>query len=118
MNVREALIDNLSDPVAPFAEPWHAQIFALTHKLAQAGHYSWPEWAERFALARAQSASLHAPDLEATYYDDWLKTFEQLLLDKGLADRASIERMKQAWTQAYLDTPHGEPVMLQAAGIG
>ena len=117
MNASEALTDNLPDPDAPFAEPWHAQIFALTHKLAQAGHYSWPEWAERFASARAKSAASNAPDLEATYYDDWLKTFEQLLLDKGLADRTSIEVMKQAWTKAYLETPHGAPVLLKEPTI-
>jgi nitrile hydratase accessory protein len=113
LNAPDTLLDTWPDPDATFAEPWHAQIFALTHKLAQAGHYSWLEWAERFSLARAQSASSHAPDLDATYYDDWLKTFEQLLLDKGLADQASIEILKEAWTEAYLDTPHGEPVLLK-----
>ncbi len=105
---------NLPDPDAPFAEPWHAQIFALTHKLAQAGHYTWPEWAARFAAQRATSARDAAPDLEATYYDDWLRTFEQLLLDKALADKASLDALKAAWTEAYLETPHGKPVQLKA----
>ena len=105
---------NLPDPDAPFAEPWHAQIFALTHKLAQAGHYTWSEWAERFAAQRAASAREGSPDLDSTYYDDWLRTFEQLLVDKGLADKASLDTLKASWTEAYLETPHGKPVHLKS----
>ena len=103
----------LPDPDAPFTEPWHAQIFALTHKLAHAGHYTWPEWAERFAAQRSTSARAGARDAEATYYDDWLTTFEQLLIDRKLADSISLAKLKDAWAQAYLETPHGMPVALK-----
>ena len=29
----------------PFREPWEAQAFAMTVKLHEAGHFTWPEWA-------------------------------------------------------------------------
>lgn len=105
--------DALPNPQAPFAEPWHAQIFALTHRLAQSGHYTWPEWAARFAKQRAESAKARAADGDATYYEDWLATFEQLLIDKKLADAQALAALKAAWTQAYVETPHGRPVLLR-----
>ncbi len=114
MSAPDTLPAHLPDPDAPFAEPWHAQIFALTHKLAQAGHYTWPEWAARFSTRRAASAKAGARDGDETYYDDWLATFEQLLIDKGLADSAALSELKDAWEQAYLDTPHGQPVIVHA----
>lgn len=105
--------DSVPDPEAPFAEPWHAQIFALTHRLAQAGHFTWSEWGERFGSRRARSAAAGKADADATYYEDWLATFEQLLLDKRLADAHGLDAIKAAWTQAYLETPHGKPVVLK-----
>ena len=35
------------DPV--FEQPWHAQVFALTVGLNEAGHFSWTDWVERFS---------------------------------------------------------------------
>ena len=29
-----------------FAEPWQAQVFALTVQLSQAGYFRWREWAD------------------------------------------------------------------------
>jgi len=29
-----------------FAEPWHAQAFALAVRLSELGHFTWKEWAE------------------------------------------------------------------------
>ena len=96
----------------PFTEPWHALVFALTMKMAQSGHFTWPQWAARFAGNLAQASAAGAPK-DASHYDDtWLATFEELLSERGLASPQDVLALKTAWTQAYLHTPHGEPVEL------
>ena len=38
-----------SDADIAFAEPWEAKAFAIVVKLAEAGHFTWPEWVECFS---------------------------------------------------------------------
>ena len=38
------------EPEQPFAEPWHAELFAVTHALAATGAFTWREWTERLRL--------------------------------------------------------------------
>jgi hypothetical protein len=52
----------------------------------------------------------------ATYYDVWLDTLESLLIQRGLASAADLAELKEAWTEAYLHTPHGMPVELGNSG--
>lgn len=35
-------------PEPAFSEPWHAQVFAITVALNEAGHFEWSSWAARF----------------------------------------------------------------------
>lgn len=97
----------------PFAEPWHGQVFALTVRMAQAGHFTWPEWTAAFAANLASASSAGAPKDASRYYDIWLDTFEQMLTERGLAEASLLQKLKQAWSEAYLHTPHGQPVTLQ-----
>jgi nitrile hydratase accessory protein len=99
-----------SDPV--FAEPWHAQVFALTIHLNEAGHFDWPDWAAAFGAtlkAHGLTRDLNGGD---DYFHAWLETLETFLARKGMAGRDDVARLKEAWEQAYLSTPHGAPVRL------
>jgi nitrile hydratase accessory protein len=96
----------------PFTEPWHAQVFALTHKLAHAGHFAWPEWAACFAAALDEAQRNGAPPDGSAYYDVWLQALEAMLIDLDLASDAALGDLAQAWAQAYRRTPHGQPVAL------
>jgi nitrile hydratase accessory protein len=109
------------EPARVFAEPWHASVFALTVQLSRAGHFSWTEWSERFGaqLRRAAAADGSTddgrpmPEVDSpTYYDVWLETLESMLLHRGLASTDDLAKLKEAWTEAYLHTPHGQPVVL------
>ncbi|MEE2759911.1 MAG: nitrile hydratase accessory protein [Pseudomonadota bacterium] len=95
---------------AVFDEPWQAQLFAITVKLSEAGHFSWPEWTEHFGTVQKAAAKASAPDDGSAYYDSWLQALESLILERGLADTDTLAYQKQAWIEAYLHTPHGEPV--------
>jgi nitrile hydratase accessory protein len=101
-----------TDSAQPFEQPWHAQIFALTHKLAQAGLYTWTEWAEQFSGALKQARLAGGPADGSDYYEIWLETFEKRLVNLGLASPAEVSDMVAAWRHAYLNTPHGQPVKL------
>lgn len=112
-------MSRLPEPERPFAEPWHAQIFALTHALAKAGNFTWPEWAAHFGAALAAAQDAGGPTDGSDYYDVWLAALETFLIESNYADQARLTDLREAWTEAYLTTPHGEPVELSdQAGQG
>ncbi len=98
-----------------FREPWHAQVFALTVALHEAGHLGWPEWAAYLARAIAEARDASDPDLGDTYYLHWLRALERLVVDKALAQPLALAAMRQAWRLAAETTPHGRPLVLRRA---
>ena len=96
----------------PFQEPWQAELFAITHKLAHAGLFVWTQWAERFSNALADAKARGGPADGSDYYEVWLATLESLLIERGAASAGELSRIRAAWVEAYQRTPHGEPVEL------
>ena len=68
----------------PFREPWEAQAFAMTVKLHEAGHFTWPEWAAVLSEEIAEAQKRGDPDLGTTYYNHWLRALERIVVEKGL----------------------------------
>ena len=97
-----------------FAEPWQAQAFALTVKLCDAGHFTWPEWVETLSVVLRDAPS----DDGSAYYTRWLAALEQLCLAKSLTESAALDDRTEAWAEAYRTTPHGKPVELPASRPG
>jgi nitrile hydratase accessory protein len=95
-----------------FAEPWEAQAFALAVKLSEQGHFTWKEWAATLADELKAAADRGEPDDGTRYYQHWLAALERLVVAKGLTDRDAMRQRKAEWTEAYLHTPHGQPVEL------
>jgi nitrile hydratase accessory protein len=95
-----------------FREPWEAQAFAMTLALYDRGVFAWPEWAAILAaeIKRAQAAG--DPDRGETYYGHWLAALERIVAEKGLTDRQTLSRYREAWDHAADRTPHGEPIEL------
>ena len=98
-----------------FAEPWQAQAFALAVKLSEQGHFTWKEWAAALADELQAAAKRGEPDDGSRYYEHWLAALERLVTAKGLADPTALLRRKEAWADAYRNTPHGKPVELPQA---
>lgn len=98
-----------------FREPWEAQAFALAVRLAEAGYFTWAEWTAVLSQEIVAAQRHGDPDLGHTYYQHWLRALERLCVDKGLLARTDLEQRKDAWQQAYRNTPHGQPVTLAAA---
>lgn len=99
-------------PEPAFEAPWHAQVFALTVALNEAGQFTWRDWAARFGAtlrAHGAGAELNGGD---DYFAAWIETLEGLMIDAGAAGADEVCEVTEAWRRAYLDTPHGAPVSL------
>jgi nitrile hydratase accessory protein len=104
----ELLPTGMDEPV--FAEPWQAQVFALTVGLHDEGLFSWSEWAQ------ALSTEVKSPDAASDgqdYYERWLAALEKLLAAKGFAATADVDALADAWQRAAHATPHGKPILLE-----
>ncbi len=97
---------------SPFDDPWQAQLFALTVALSEAGHFRWSDWTKAFGATLRRHGADHLLDGSADYYAAWLETLETLLDQSGLAAGAEARSVRLLWEQAYLATPHGQPVHL------
>ncbi len=106
-----ALPDLPRDADGPvFAEPWHAQAFAMTVSLNARGVFTWTEWAE--TLGAEIAAAGEAATGEDAYYTAWLAALERLLAGKGVIAEPERAEREAAWDRAARATPHGEPIEL------
>jgi nitrile hydratase accessory protein len=97
-----------------FRAPWEATAFALAVRLSEAGYFTWKEWAAALAREIAAAKGQDESDPAGAYYRHWLAALERLCSKKGLANPADLAGRKEEWRQAYLHTPHGQPVELSA----
>ncbi len=95
-----------------FAEPWQARAFALALKLSEQGYFTWNEWTAALARELKDVADRGETDDGSRYYHHWLAALETLVVKKGLASTTALSERKEAWHEAYLQTPHGKPVEL------
>lgn len=91
-----------------FAEPWHAQAFALAVGLHEQGRFAWPEFAEELG------AAIRA-DPDRDYYASWLAALERVVVAHGLTTAGDLAEREDAWHRAARATPHGRPIELTAA---
>ena len=98
-----------------FAEPWQAQAFALAVRLSADGHFTWKEWAAALADELAAAVRRGKPDDGSRYYLHWVAALERLVTERGLAAARALDARKEAWAEAYRNTPHGQPVELKQA---
>ena len=100
-------------PTEPaFSEPWHAQAFAMTVLLNEAGILHWSDWTSAFSQTLKTHGVSKELDGGDDYFAAWLETLEVFLARSGVADADEIADLKGAWAEAYAKTPHGVPVRL------
>lgn len=101
-----------SDNDPPFQEPWQAQALATALGMQEAGVITATEWSEALgaAIKRAQAAG--DPDKGDTYYFHVLDALETLMHEKNLIPAEELSTRKAQWKEAFLTTPHGQPVTL------
>jgi nitrile hydratase accessory protein len=112
----EALLRDSEHP--GFAEPWQAEAFACAIQLSRQGLYTWAEWVAVFAAEIRAHPAAAGESAEAAYYRQLLAALETIVGKKGAASSDEITARQEAWRQAYLNTPHGQPVTLENAAQG
>jgi hypothetical protein len=81
----------------------------MAETMIAAGHISAGDWATALGAALREAAD--QPDTAETYYSAALSALEQVSETLGIAQTEQAAR-KSAWQDAYLRTPHGQPVEL------
>ena len=117
MNLPEDALGPLrrKDGDPTFEEAWQAQSLAIADTLVSAGVVTATRWAEALGSELKSAARAGAADDADTYYLAVLGAVEKLLRQIEIIGRDELDARVEAWRQAYLSTPHGEPVELKAA---
>ena len=120
-------MDELRDEIRPLArrddepvfdEPWQAQALGLAFTLAERGVFTPAEWSKALGAEHRRLLGDGAPDTPQTYYEAVVAALERLVNENDAASPETIEKRTQAWRSAYLNTPHGKPVLLGAGTDG
>jgi nitrile hydratase accessory protein len=96
--------------VPGFGQPWHAEDFATSLALSQAGLFSWAEWVETFSQEIRTNPQRSDEDSEAAYYRQWLAALETVLEKHTTLTSEEIAETAEHWRRSYLNTPHGKPI--------
>jgi len=96
-----------------FDEPWQAEALAIADTLVQNGMFTTSAWSDALGAALAQAESSGAADDQGTYYQCVLSALEGLVAEHSEIDQQTMAGKREDWEQAYLSTPHGQPVKLK-----
>lgn len=111
-----AAVDLPRDEEGPvFDRPWQAKAFSLIVHLHQAGLFPWAEWVRTFSEEIKASPALPGESVNDAYYRQWAAAMETMLAALDLTAPDAIAQRTQEWRQAYLNTPHGQPILLANA---
>lgn len=102
------------DGQSAFDEPWQAEVLAIADTLVQNGMFSASAWSDALGEALQQAQSNGASDNQETYYQCVLNALEGLVASHSEIDQQAMAGKRKDWEQAYLSTPHGQPVKLKA----
>lgn len=100
------------DGEAAFDEPWQAEALAIADTLVQNGMFSAGSWSAALGEALRNAEADGARDDQQTYYQCVVTALEGLITQHSEIDRLAMNTRREDWEQAYLATPHGQPVKL------
>ncbi|MEM8689817.1 MAG: nitrile hydratase accessory protein [Pseudomonadota bacterium] len=95
-----------------FDELWQAQVLAMADAMVAAGAFTAGDWSAALGQALKEAEATGAEDTSRTYYEAALGALEDLLQGSGDVPAQTLEARRTAWRDAYLATPHGDPVEL------
>ena len=102
------------DGEAAFDEPWQAEALAIADTLVHNGLFSAGSWSQALGEALREAEASGSNDDQQTYYQCVLTALEGLIAQHSEIDRPAMTAKREDWEQAYLSTPHGQPVKLEA----
>ncbi len=110
--IKTSLQPFLRDQDQPvFDEQWQVQALGMADLLIQSGLISANEWSQTLGKHLKHLQTTDADQLQS-YYQAVLNALEELIQQQELLTDSQINYREQAWKDAYLSTPHGQPVKL------
>lgn len=106
------------DGLPVFEQEWQAQILAMVDALIINKSIEPASWSKSFGAGLKRARAAGQPDDLGTYYTVALDTLEMLVTEQCKVTEVELSNRRQAWKQAYLSTPHGQPVRLQTLNNG
>ena len=100
-----------------FDEPWQAQALATASALVERGLFSRQSWSKALGAELRRAENAGAPDTAETYYRAVVAALERLVDESGATSAEALAERREAWRRAYLDTPHGQPVVLAGSRL-
>lgn len=97
----------MTNPEAPFTQPWQAQLFAFTVALNDAEVFTWKEWTAVFGPKVQHVAA-------DSYWDIWADALIELLETLHILSRQELADLTWRWQASARATPHGQPIHLLA----
>ncbi|MEX0560834.1 nitrile hydratase accessory protein [Raoultella terrigena] len=98
-----------------FDKPWQAKAFSLIVHLHRAGLFPWAEWVRTFSEEIKAAPAQPGESVNDAYYRQWAAAMEKMITALDLIVPEEFTRRTQEWRQAYLNTPHGQPIVLANA---
>lgn len=98
-----------------FDKPWQAKVFSLIVHLHQAGLFPWAEWVRMFSEEIKAAPTQPGENANDAYYRQWTAALENMAATLDLTAPEEITNRAQEWRQAYINTPHGQPILLANA---
>lgn len=105
----------LDEPNRSFDHPWQAQAFAMIVEMHKGGMFTWPEWVELFSTVIKANPALKGESSNDTYYRQWMIALEKMVGKVADLGKDTVDERVSEWRQAYLNTPHGQPIVLSNA---
>ena len=96
-----------------FDEPWQAQVLAMADTLIANDVIKAAAWSDTLGEELRKAQARRASDNITSYYQAALRALEQLLGEYTDISADEVSDKRDAWEQAYLSTPHGQPVKLK-----
>jgi len=97
-----------------FTEAWQAVVLAIADTLVQSGMFSAGDWSNALGAALKKAEADGETDNQESYYKCALAALESLVAEHSEIDREAMAGKRADWEQAYLSTPHGQPVELKS----
>ncbi len=74
-----------------FAQEWERSAFGVALALAREGHFDWEDFRQHLIATIGDWEGHHALDDPSwSYYEQWLKALEAVVVESGLASREEI----------------------------
>lgn len=96
-----------------FEEAWQAQALAMADSLVHNGLFTASAWSDALGQSLKGAEARGDADTQETYYTCVLSALEKLIAINSVIDQKAMTGMRKDWEDAYLSTPHGQPVLLK-----